>query len=202
MSATHPHDPLPTPRRHGVRPGLTFVEVIAAAALLAGLASVILGAVSFMESSFARQRHRLQAMEVAHRVVAQHIDNPELLPDSGVPIQQGRSFYRYTLAEEVLVQEDAGDQQIGRRTARRKQDLSVEDSFRHMLNKLTIRVYLDDPSNPALDARQPIVALTRLFDPIQGRPQDVALKELLELVQRAEREEAEARRNAARGRGK
>lgn len=185
-----------TGRIGGARRGLTLLEVVAATALLAGLASIVLGAIGYMETSAARERHRLQAMEVAHRIVAQYIDNPKLLPDESLPIQQGESYYRYAIQEDVLVQEQGAEGAIRKRTAKRKQDLSVEEALPQMLNRITIRVFLDDPSSPVLDASRPAAELVRIFDPIQGRPEDVVLEELLQMVQRAQQEEMErSRRN-------
>jgi hypothetical protein len=135
-------------------------------------------------------------MEVAHRIVAQYIDNPKLLPDESLPIQQGESYYRYAIQEDVLVQEQGAEGAIRKRTAKRKQDLSVEEALPQMLNRITIRVFLDDPSSPVLDASRPAAELVRIFDPIQGRPEDVVLEELLQMVQRAQQEEMErSRRN-------
>lgn len=173
------------------RRGLTLLEVIAATALLAGLASIVLGAVSFMEASTARQRHKLQAMEVAHRIVAQYIDNPKLLPDESLPIQQGESFYHYRIQEDVLVQEQEAGSKIRRATAQRKSNLSVEEALPQMLNRIIISVYLDDPENPVIDPTKPAAELVRIFDPIQGRPEDIVLEDLLKLVERAQREEAQ-----------
>lgn len=171
--------------------GLTLLEVVAATALLSGLASIVVGAVSFMESSSARQRHRLQAMEVAHRIVAQYIDNPKLLPDESLPIQHGESYYKYTIQEDVLVQEQEAGSKIRRATAQRKANLSIEQALPQMLNRIIIHVYVDDPENPALDTSRPAAELVRIFDPIQGRPEDVVLEDLLKLVERAQREEAQ-----------
>jgi prepilin-type N-terminal cleavage/methylation domain-containing protein len=187
-----------SPGAAGWRRGLTLLEVIAATMLLAGLASIVLGAVSFMEASNARERHRLQAMEVAHRIVAQYIDNPKLLPDETVPIQHGESFYLYTLQEDVLTQSQDAGSNIRKAIARKKQDLSVEEALPHMLNRITIRVYVDDPDAPVLDARRPAAELVRIFDPIMGRPQDVVLEELLKLMERVQAEQSSRGREGSR----
>lgn len=181
-------------QKHAARRGLTLLEVVAATALLAGLASIVLGAISYMETATARERHRLQGMEVAHRIIAQYIDNPKFLPSESLPIQQGESFYRYSLQEDVLVQEAGAEGSIRKRTAKRKQDLSVEQALPEMLNRLTVRIFLDDPFSTVLDPTRPIAELIRIFDPIQGRPEDVVLEELLKLVERAQQEEAERNR--------
>ncbi len=179
-----------SPSKGAVRRGLTLLEVVAATALLAGLASIVLGAVSYMEAAVAREHHRLQAMEVAHRIIAQYIDNPRLLPDPSVPIQQGESYYKYAIQEDVLVQEQEAGSKIRRARAQRKENLSIEEALPQMLNRITIQVYVDDPESPVLDSTRPAAELTRIFDPIQGRPEDVVLEDLLKLVERAQQEEA------------
>lgn len=184
------------------RRGLTLLEVVAATAMLAGLASIVLGAVSYMESASARERHRLQAMEVAHRIIAQYIDNPDLLPDESTPIQHAESYYRFTIEEEVLMQEQEAGSKIRRATARGKNQLSVEEALPQMLNRITIKVYLDDPGSTVVDSSRPIAELMRIFNPITGRPEDVVLAELLKLVERAQREESQRQRDASRGQGR
>lgn len=164
------------------RAGLTFIEVIVAAAMLVGLTSAIMGAISFLDSSAARQRHRLQGMEVAHRLVAQYLDDKELLPDSSLPIQQGESFYRFTIREEILEQEENTGDNLKRRRGRLKSELTVDEQFRHLLQRITVTVYVDDPSNPALDASKPIATLSRMFSPFEFRDQDLVLKELMQMI--------------------
>lgn len=187
-----PGDSSKTPhRRRAARPGLTLIEVVAATALLTGLATIVLGAVSFMEAASARERHQLQAMEVAHRIVAQYIDNPKLLPDESLPIQQGESYYRYAIQEDVLMQEQEAGSKIRRATSKQKSNLSIEEALPQMLNRIIIRVFVDEPENPVLNASRPVAELTRIFDPIQGRPEDVVLEDLLKLVERAQQEEAQ-----------
>lgn len=171
------------PRRAArAAPGLTFIEVIVAAAMLVGLTSAIMGAISFLDSSAARQRHRLQGMEVAHRLVAQYLDDKELLPDSSVPIQQGESFYRFSIREEILEQDENAGDNLKKRRGRLKSELTVDEQFRHLLQRITVTVYVDDPSNPALDASRPIATLSRMFSPFEFRDQDLVLKELMQMI--------------------
>lgn len=179
------------------RRGMTLLEVVAATALLAGLASIILGSISYMEAAAARERHRLQGMEVAHRLIAQYMDNPSALPDDSLPIQQAESYYRWSMIEEVMMKEEGSTKDTGRRRGRRREELSVNDALPAMLNRITVKVYLDDPSSPVLDTSSPVAELVRIFDPIEGRPQDVVLEQLLKLVQQAEYEEAVRARDAA-----
>ncbi|MDX2115090.1 MAG: prepilin-type N-terminal cleavage/methylation domain-containing protein [Planctomycetota bacterium] len=182
-----------------MRRGLTFIEVIIATALLCALAALLIGGVSFLQGSAARERHKLNGMEVAHRVVAQYLDNPDILPPSDRPIQQGSSFYRYAMREEVLVQEEGAAANLGRRRARQSGQLSVEESLPAMLNRVTVEVYLDDPGNPVINALSPVATLERIYNPISGRDEDASLEYLLRMVQRMEIEQAEKARGGQNG---
>lgn len=184
--------------------GLTLLEVVVSVAMLSLLASVVMGAISFMETSVARERHRLQAMEVAHRVVAQYLDNPDLMPDPKLPIQQGVSYYRFTLREEVMM-EDGDKSDLRRRRGRLKSELTVEEQLPQLINRLTVQVFLDDPATSTIDSNRPLIELVRIYDTINGRDESVVLKNLHKLIEQAQREQAErARReaqNAQRQRG-
>jgi len=119
---------------------------------------------------------------VAHRLVAQYLDDKELLPDSSVPIQQGESFYRFSIREEILEQDDNSNDNLKKRRGRLKSELTVDEQFRHLLQRITVTVYVDDPSNPALDASLPIATLSRMFSPFEFRDQDLVLKELMQMI--------------------
>lgn len=181
--------------------GLTFIEVIVAAALLAGLASVVMGAVSFMETAAARERHRLNAMEVAHRIIAQYLDNPDILPDSSLPIQQGDTLYKFTLREEVMVQDEGADQALRRRTGKLKSQLSPQDQLPALLNRLTVQVFLADAGSPVIDSTRPVIELVRMYNPMVG-DEDVILRNLLKLVDQVQREEAARESKPGKGGGR
>lgn len=171
------------------RRGLTFIEVVVATALLTSLASVVVGTVTFMESAVARQRYRLDAMEVAHRLVAQYLDDDKLLPEQNLPIQQGSAFYRYQLKEEVVMQEESDSSGLRKGRIKRQDEVSAEEALPQMLNRVTITVYLDDPSNPVIETRRPLAELSRMFNPVSGRDEDAMMRYLLKQVERFEREQ-------------
>lgn len=179
--------------------GLTLLEVVVATAMLAILASAVLGAMTFMESYHAHNRHRLDATEVAHRLITQYIDNQELMPPENLPIQQGDSLYRWTKREEVLVSDD-GESGLRRRVGRSASELSAMAQIPEMLNRLTISVYLDDPLRP-INAAGPTAQLVRIYSPILSGDEHEVLKRIIKLVERAQQEEAESARDTARPSG-
>lgn len=184
-----------------VRRGMTMIEVVIATAMLGTLAAMILGAISFMETSAARQRHRLNAAEVAHRVIAQHLDQPDIMPDSSKPLQFADSYYRFAIREEVLMNDDNSTSDLTRRRARNRSELTVEEQLPALLNRVTVTVYLDDPSSPVVDASRPLAELSRMYNPITGRDEDIVLEHLMKMIDQMNREQAKrAREEAQRAR--
>ena len=183
-------------RKRPTHAGLTLLEVVVATAMLAILSAAVLGAMSFMEAYHARTRQRLQAIEVGHRLVTQYIDNQDLMPPANLPIQQGDRLYRWTLREEILVG-DEDDIGLRRRVGKNAANLSAMDQIPEMLNRLTVEVYLDDPEDPRA-AAQPAAQLVRIYSPIFSGDPDEVLKRIIKLVERAQAEEAERNRDAAK----
>lgn len=183
-------------RARPAHPGLTLLEVVVATAMLATLASAVLGAMTFMESYHARTRHRLDAMEVGHRLVTQYIDNQDLMPPQNLPIQQGDRLYRWTLREEILVREE-NDTGLRKRIGKNAADVSAMDQIPEMLNRLTVMVYLDDAEDPRA-AVEPAAQLVRIYSPIFSGDQEEVLKRIIKLVERAQAEEAQSNREAAK----
>lgn len=171
------------------RRALTFIEVMVATALLASLASIVIGTVTFMDSSVARQRYRLDAMEVAHRLVAQYLDDDQLLPPQNLPIQQGNAFYRYVMKEEVVMQDDTDGTGLRKGRIKRQDEVSAQEALPQMLNRVTIAVYLDDPANPFVETREPLAVLSRMYNPVAGRDEDAMLRYLMKQVERFQREQ-------------
>ncbi len=172
--------------------GLTFLEVVVSLALLATLASSILGAISFMETAGARARFRLDATEVAHRLITQYIDNQALMPPDNLPIQQGDHLYRWTLREEILAREE-GPGSLARRSGRIASQMTAMEQIPEMLNRLTLEVYLDDPDDPLSHAR-PIARLNRIYSPITTGDPDEVRARILKLVGQANEESAQSTR--------
>lgn len=176
------------------RRGLTFIEVVVATGILAGLATMIVGTLSFMENATLRQKHRLNATEVAHRVICQFLDDPDKLPDKNLPIQQGEHLYRFILRDEILVTEDSGTEGLRQGQGRNVTQMDPQEQLRSMLGRVTVQVYLDEPDNPiATDA--PMAELVRVYGTLSLADEDAIMKRLLELVGRIQNPPAKSKKS-------
>lgn len=178
--------------------GLTMLEVIMASALLVTLASIVFGSLSFIEGVYTRDLHRLNATEVAHRIIAQYIDDPTLLPDEDLPLQQGDFLYRYVMREDIIELEDDGST---RRIAstRRALDVPATEQFGNLLRQVLVEVYIDDERVPERNKLKPVASLERLYSPIAGREEDAVLEWIKALLQRVQTEQRDSRRNNRQG---
>lgn len=107
--------------RHGAtsraRAGLTFLEVVVSIAILAGVGSIVFGVIGFTTGNQQRDAHRVEAMEVAHRVVLQWIDDPEWIRSQPKRYPYAGSTYAFEVREMFLVNEEDRDVSGGRMSA-------------------------------------------------------------------------------------
>lgn len=177
--------PAPAPR------GLTFVEVVAALLMLALVAVTVLGGLSFLDSAAARDRYRLAATEVAHRVILQYMDNPAALPDPRLPYEFDEPYpatrYRWILREEFLAAE--GDERgpgARRRRAKVTEGASMDELFKSHLYQVTVEVYLFDDAQALVSLSEPLAKLSRIYNYINDRSDPERTKDrLLKLVEKA-----------------
>jgi type II secretory pathway pseudopilin PulG len=149
------------------RPALTMIEVVMALATLVIASSMILASVSFMETTAARNTTRLEAMEVAHRVIMQYIDEPDDLKQFNQRYQYNRSFYRFEVREEILQIDESTDiPGLTRREGALAKDLNMEDTFKSLLYQVTVTVYRENPNYPDAIPTTPHTQLVRLYNPI------------------------------------
>lgn len=159
-------------RARRTRTGLTFIEVVVSVALLAGMASVVLGAVTLMENAAAREIHRLNAMEVAHRVIVQIIDDHKWIKrNKHLPVEMNGHLYVFTHREDVLSREEGLDEAEGadrsnRRTSRPAAEASLDERLKAQIHEVTITVYLERADGSR--SEQPYAELTRVYNPIMG----------------------------------
>lgn len=148
------------------RGGFTFLEVVAAAALLGLIAASIFAVFNFIMASQLRHQQTLGAMEVANRLVLQYLDDENSLPSRSAPIAYGPHRYRWEMQESPVRLEEAGREQ---RSAERTSPVDL-DRFK----QVTVRVWLSEESggdrNPGQG--QPEASLSRLVDPIAFRNYD------------------------------
>lgn len=157
-------------RAHANQPGLTILEVVVAVAMLAGMAGIILGSVALMENAALRDRHRLNAMEVAHRIVAQLIDDHTSVDRQPHRVQQGDYYYAFDYRLDVLTDEtgleDDAEGPKNRRKTQLASESSVEERLKSQIHEITVTVYLERPDG-ARDPK-PYATLHRLYNPIMG----------------------------------
>ena len=185
----------------GRQRGLTVLEVVLASALLVTLASIVLGSLSFIEAVHVRDLHRLNATEVAHRVIAQYIDDPTLLPDEELPLQQGDFLYRYVMREDLIEIQDDGTTRR-RAFSRRALDVPATEQFGNLLRQIVVEVYIDDERVPERYSLAPVARLERLYSPIAGREEDAVLEWIKALLQRVQSEQRDNRRKGREGRNR
>jgi prepilin-type N-terminal cleavage/methylation domain-containing protein len=159
------HNPRST-RHH--RRGLTFIETVCAVALLGIVSATVYGAFNSILSSQQRQQHRLNAMELANRLILQYLDEASSMPTSGLPILYGKNRYRWDL-KEIPVRLLPSRPEIAEERASAA-PISVD-----RMQAIAVRVWLSEESggSTVYDTNIPAVALTRLMDPIALRNPDV-----------------------------
>lgn len=176
--------------------GLSFLEVVLATAMLAAMAASVLGSISFLQSVIGREKHRLAGTEVAHRVITQYLEDPDLLPDEKLPIQQGDTLYRVAFREEVLTDEAGEEGQPRRKVGRNRDELSPEQQLTGLLRRVTVSVFLFEPRTLA-EAAEPVAELSRTYSYLEGR-QNSVMQRLLKLVEEVQIEKQKAAREQLR----
>ncbi len=82
-----------------MRRGTTLIEVVLAALLLSIVVTMIVSTVSNVTLADMRGRQRLEALELANRLLLQFLDDKEKMPASSAHIMQGMGAYRWALRE-------------------------------------------------------------------------------------------------------
>lgn len=142
--------------------GFTFLETIAAAALLGLLASVLFGALNMMVASQKRQQQRLACAELGNRLILMYLDDKESMPSSVSPIPYAGDDYRWALSE-TPVDIVPARPDVAMERAAESRGLRLD-----RIQNVTVRVWLGDASGgaAAYDESVPFAVLTRMVDPI------------------------------------
>ncbi len=149
---------------------MTFLEVVAATAMLGVIASALFGTFSFVVGTQTRERQRLAAMEVANRLVIAYLSDPTKMPDRTKLLEYGPPDrvlkFRWTYAEEPILVTEAVPE--GRDTTRQS-GLSPDRFMR-----VRVKVWLSEQSGGAevCDASLPQAELSRMLDPTGLRNPD------------------------------
>ena len=152
--------------------GISFVEVIAAVALLGLVVASMTGAFSSMFAAQKRQDHRLACAELAHRLVVSYLDDPESMPSQHESLAYANSKYRWDM-HLSRIDVRPGDEI---RIEQRGDDLGLE-RFRDIV----VRVWLSDESGGSPDYARgvPRAEIERVFDLFPMRNPD-SLEPLVE----------------------
>ena len=162
-----------------VRRGLTFIEVVVSLAMLSVFASLVLGSIGYLSRMTERSTDRLQAMELAHRVVVQYLDDQNLVPEPDQYIWQGDTRYRVEIEEKVLQQESTTVEGLSQGTSLDIGDVNLQQRVQSM-HELSVSVYRWEPRTPR-EANVPVVQLTRHYYPFL-QDEDWARNWLLDLL--------------------
>lgn len=167
-------------RRLNAQHGFTLLEVLLAVLVLGAATTIGVGGVGAVQKIAQVEQDKLNAMEVAHRLLLNHMIDPESLPPTEQPIAQGRGVYRYQIEEAVLDDEDEG----ANRTRRRAQPMDATTGNQRLqagLVMVTVRVYRDAGGRPDL-RRGALAELSRIYDPFDTDEESIMFNQLKALL--------------------
>lgn len=171
-----------SPRAARASAGVTFLEVVFAAAMLGAAAAAITSAFSTITRFTAREDVRLSANEVAHRLILQFLDDPSTLhPDTDV-FPMGKSRFRYLVNKQVLVPEEFGvAEDVTKTGARAAVSTTFADKLKARLLMVTVEVYEDRGARPT---GEPMASISRIYNPLSNAEddQDAFLNHVIDLV--------------------
>ena len=160
------------------RRGMTFLEVVAGAALLGLLAATLFGAVGYIIRSSVRERQELAAAELSNRLMLQYLDDYRQMPSASAPVKFGAPGVEWWFRWELRVTGATLEEHIAdesRRSARAERAQSANLS---RFKQITMRVWLaeDSGGSPTRDPGVPQYAITRVMDPLATRNPDSVQK--------------------------
>lgn len=160
-------EPIAPKFQHCSRRGMTFLETVAAAAILALLAAVIFGGFEAMISGQHRQQHRLACAELANRLILQYLDDKDALPSESAPIGYDGERYRWEMRETPARLVPARPEVASERAG-------ASGLTPDRMSVVAVTVWLGEESGGSTSPNSgvPAVTLTRLFDPIALRNPD------------------------------
>jgi len=162
------------------RRGLSLLEALLALVVLGAATTIGVGGMGAIQQMNRAQQDRLNGMEVAHRLLLNHMIDPDSLPDTERPIAQGDGVYRYELDENVLEAEDRGSRT--RRRSRPMREMTGNQRLQAGLVMATVRVYLDNGYGGPDLARGPVAELSRIYDPFDTDEETIMFNQLEALM--------------------
>ena len=150
------------PRPRHSRRGITLLEVLLAVLLMSLTVASVMGAVSSIAAMESGGQRRLEANEIANRLMLQYLDDDRALPEKSLPITYGDHRYFWEL-----------DQTPARMVINRKQEsagasLQAVDRFR----LIGVTVYDADRNGNFETRGEPLASLSRVIDPFAPRNPD------------------------------
>ena len=162
------------------RRGMSLLEVVVAIAMLGALGTVVLSSIMFMEKSARRADRKLEAIEVAHRIVTQALVHADELPDDSLPIQHGANLYYFRLQENIIVLEAEGDEGPIESESIRQRDAGIAEQIKNQLHQIVVSVPPADPQGN-LTSAQPLVTVSRVYNIMKG-DEDEVISRILGMV--------------------
>ncbi|NJK32933.1 MAG: type II secretion system protein [Deltaproteobacteria bacterium] len=148
--------------------GLTILEVLVALVIVALATAMVSSVVSAQFSAERAFEHERNALEVAHRIILQHIDDETVLHGQPNRVEQGGFTYRFEIERVVLQIRPQGtiDDQSDRPVRAEVQvvpraSLTADQIIAEKLQRVTVRVFHDDAASGA----RPLAQLSRVFNP-------------------------------------
>ena len=147
--------------------GLTFLETVLAAAILAMLAGVVFTAYNGMLASQRQQVRRLGAAEVCNRLILQYLDDKTSIPRPSTPIAYGGDLYHWSLEETAVALQPARPDVAADRSG--ASSITVD-----RIQAITVQAWLSEESGGGVrpDGVIPAFAMTRMIDPLATRNLD------------------------------
>lgn len=156
--------------RTPTRRGLTMLETVLAAVLMAMIATTLVAGLGFVHADHRRQQQNLGAAEIANRLMLQYLDEKTAMPSEALAVTYGsRGQYRYywRVQEDKVAMREVrpGSNAMANRTGGVSPD---------RIRLVTIRVWNEQTLNvnPALSGFPEDYRLARLMDPIAPRNPD------------------------------
>lgn len=138
--------------------------------MLGLVAATVFGAFGSMMGAQERQQHRLNAMELANRLILIYLDDERRLPTANQALFFNQDKYRFDVREVPVKltpsRPDVADERVS------SSPLSVD-----RMTAVSVRVWLSEESGgsfsfPENNPGVPMAAVTRLMDPIAMRNPD------------------------------
>jgi len=79
------------------RRAFSLIEVVMASTLLAIVASAVVGGITTVVAADSRNQQKLEALELANRLLLQYLDDKDAMPNAGAHVFQGRGVYRWQM---------------------------------------------------------------------------------------------------------